>query len=136
MTGQDVSKLTFSRYITLVPFSTGGAVPARTAAQSGGLRLVGLTDFVSSGGVGGILAECLDTTPCHVRASVSVGSTVVVSTGSELLGARGLGYLIFTLNSAGRSLLAHARGNQLGAAVTLSDGGATAHGQVALVRFR
>ncbi|MBV9805627.1 MAG: arylsulfotransferase family protein [Solirubrobacterales bacterium] len=136
MTGQDVSRLTFSRYITLVPFSTGGAVPARTAAQSGGLRLVGLTDFVSSGGVGGILAECLDTTPCHVRASVSVGSTVVVSTGSELLGARGLGYLIFTLNSAGRSLLAHARGNQLGAAVTLSDGGATAHGQVALVRFR
>ncbi len=136
MTGRDVSKLTFGRYITLVPFSTSGAGPARAASQSGTLRLIGLTDFVSSGGVGGILAECVDTTPCHVRTSVSVGSTVIASTGSEVLGARGVGYLIFTLNSAGRSTLARARGNQLGAAVTISDGGATAHGQVALVRFR
>ena len=136
MTGQDVSKLTFSRYITLVPFSTGGRGPARSASQSGSLRLIGLTDFVSSGGVGGILAECLDSAPCHARTSIAVGSTVVASTGPELLGARGVGYLIFTLNSAGRSMLAHARGNQLGAAVTVSDGGATARGQVALVGFR
>ena len=47
-----------------------------------------------------------------------------------------LSYLIFTLTSAGRSMLAHAGGNQLGAAVTISDGGAAARGQVALVRFR
>jgi hypothetical protein len=33
-------------------------------------------------------------------------------------------------------MLEHARGNQLGAAVTISDGAATAHGQVVLVRFR
>ncbi|MBV9336803.1 MAG: arylsulfotransferase family protein [Solirubrobacterales bacterium] len=136
MTGQDVSKLTFSRYITLVPFSTSGAGPARTASQSSGLRLVGLTDFVSAGGVGGILAECLNTTACHARTSVSVGSTVIASTGPELLGARGVGYLIFTLTSAGRSMLAHARGNQLAAAVTISDGSAAAHGLLALVRFR
>jgi len=135
MTGQDVSKLSFSRYITLVPFSTSGAGPARTASQSGGLQILGLTDFVSSGGVGGILAECLSTSPCHTRTSISVGKTVIASTGSELLGARSVGYLIFSLNSAGRSLLDHAGGNQLGAAVTISDGGATAHGQVALVRF-
>jgi hypothetical protein len=136
MTGQDVSKLSFSRYITLVPFSTSGAGPARTASQSGGLQILGLTDFVSSGGVGGILAECLSSSPCHTRTSLSVGKTVIASTGSELLGARSVGYLIFSLNSAGRSLLDHARGNQLGASVTLSDGSATAHGQVALVRFR
>jgi hypothetical protein len=136
MTGQDVSKLSFSRFITLVPFSTSGAGPARSASQSSSLRLLGLTDFVSSGGVGGILAECLDTNPCHVRTSLSVGNTAIGSTGSELLGARGVGYLIFTLNSAGRSMLAHAGGNQLGAAVTLSDGTATVRGSVALVRFR
>jgi arylsulfotransferase ASST len=136
MTGQDVSKLSFSRYITLVPFSTSGAGPARTASQSGSLRILGLTDFVSSGGVGGVLAECLSTSPCHTRTSLSVGNTVIASTGSELLGARSVGYLIFSLNSAGRSLMAHARGNQLGASVTITDGGATAHGQVALVRFR
>ncbi len=136
MTGQDVSRLTFSRYITLVPFSTSGAGPARTASQSANLQILGLTDFVSSGGVGGILAECRSSSPCHTRTSLSVGNTVIASTGSELLGARSVGYLIFSLNSAGRSLMARARGNQLGAAVTITDGGATAHGQVALVRFR
>ena len=137
MTGYDVSKLSFSRYITLVPFSTSGAGPARTASQSGGLQILGLTDFVSAvGGVGGILAECASSSPCHTSTLLSVGKTVIASTGSELLGARSVGYLIFTLNSAGRSLLEHARGNQLGAALTLSDGSATARGQVALVRFR
>jgi hypothetical protein len=136
MTGQDVSKLSFSRYITLVPFSTSGSSPARTASQSSSLRLLGLTDFVSANGVGGILAECLASTPCHTKTTVSVGNTVIASTGSELLGARGIGYLIFTLTSAGRSMLEHARGNQLGATVTISDGGATARGSVALVRFR
>jgi hypothetical protein len=136
MTGQDVSKLSFGRYITLVPFSTSGAGPARTASQSSSLQILGLTDFVSSGGVGGILAQCLSNNPCHTRTSVSVGNTAIASTGSELLGARSVGYLIFTLNSAGRSMLAHADGNQLGAAVTISDGSATARGLLALVRFR
>jgi Arylsulfotransferase (ASST) len=136
LSGRDVSKLTLNRYITLVPFSTSGAGPARTASQSASLRILGLTDFVSSGGVGGILAECLSSSPCHTSTSLSVGKTVIASTGTELLGARSVGYLIFSLNSAGRSLMAHARGNQLGAAVTITDGGATAHGEVALVRFR
>ncbi|HTU84440.1 MAG TPA: arylsulfotransferase family protein [Solirubrobacteraceae bacterium] len=136
MTGQDISKLSFSRFITLVPFSTGGSSPARSASQSAGLRIVGLTDFISSGGVGGVLAECPGTTPCHVSTTVSVGSTTVAKTGTELLGGRETGYLIFSLTKAGRSMLAHARGNQLGAQVTISDGGATAHGSVALVGFR
>jgi hypothetical protein len=136
LSGQDRSKLALNRYITLVPFSTSGAGPARTASQSASLRILGLTDFVSPGGVGGILAECLSSNPCHTRTSLSVGNTVIASAGSELLGSRSVGYLIFSLNSAGRSLIGRARGNQLGAAVTITDGGATAHGQVALVRFR
>jgi hypothetical protein len=136
MTGQDVSKLSFSRYITLVPFSTSGSAPARTASQSPSLQILGLTDFVSSGGVGGILAQCLASTPCHTKTTLSVGNTVIASTGSELLGARSVGYLIFSLTSAGRSMLEHAHGNQLGASVKISDGPSTATGQVALVRFR
>jgi hypothetical protein len=136
MTGQDISKLSFSRFITLVPFSTRGSAPARGASQSSTLRILGLTDFVSSGGVGGILAECLGTSPCHASTKLTVGNTTIASTGSELIGARGEGYLIFSLNSSGRSLLAHAHGNQLGAAVRISDGGATATGSVALVDFR
>ena len=65
-----------------------------------------------------------------------MGGKTIGSTGTELIGARGVGYLIFSLNSTGRSMLAHAHGNQLGAAVTVTDGGATAHGSVALVDFR
>ena len=129
-------KLSLNRLITLVRFSTRGAAPARSASQSGSLRILGLTDFVSSNGVGGVLAECLAATPCHTSTTLSVGGTVIGSTGSELLGGRDVGYLIFSLNSAGRSLLAHAHGNQLGASVKLSDGGATATGSIALVGFR
>jgi len=136
LSGRASKTLTVNRLITLIPFSTSGAAPARGASQSRTLRLLGLSDFVSAGGVGGILAECLATSPCHTRTTVSVGRTVVASTGSELLGGRDVGYLIFALTSAGRSLLAHARGNQLGATVTISDGGATARGSIALVRFR
>jgi Arylsulfotransferase (ASST) len=135
MTGQDTSKLSFSRFMTLVRFSTSGSAPPRSAAQSSTLRILGLTDFVSSGGVGGILAECLATTPCHVRTTVSVGRSVVANTGLELLGPREVGYLIFSLSRGGRSMLEHARGNQLGAGVTITDGDATAHGKIALVRF-
>ena len=126
LTGQASKTLTLNRLITLVRFSTSGAAPARKASQSSTLRFVGLSDFVSSGGTGGILAECLASTPCHTRTTVSVGSTVIASTGSELLGARDVGYLIFSLTSAGKSMLEHARGNQLAAQVKISDGGATA----------
>ena len=136
LTGSASKTLTLNRLITLAPFSTSGAAPARSASQSSTLRILGLSDFVSSGGTGGILAECLASTPCHTKTTVSVGNTVVASTGSELLGARDVGYLIFSLTSAGKSMLEHARGNQLGAAVTITDGGATAHGNLALVRFR
>jgi hypothetical protein len=135
MTGVDVSKLSLSRYITLVPFSTGGSGPKRSTTKSSGLQILGLTDFVSSGGVGGILAACPTSTPCHVRTTVSVGRTVIAKTGSELIGGRAVGYLIFSLTSAGRSMLAHTRGNQLGAQVKISDGGASDSGSVALVGF-
>ncbi len=136
LSGSASKTLTLNRYITLVPFSTAGGSPAHGDSQSQTLRFVGLTDFVSSNGVGGILAECLASTPCHTKTTVSVGNTVIATTGSELLGARDIGYLIFSLTSAGRTMLAHAHGNQLGTAVTISDGGATAHGQISLVGFR
>ena len=136
LTGSASKTLTLNRLITLASFSTSGAAPARSASGSSSLRILGLSDFVSSGGTGGILAECLASTPCHTKTTVSVGNTVVASTGPELLGARDVGYLIFSLTSAGKSMLEHDRGNQLGAAVTITDGGATARGNLALVRFR
>jgi hypothetical protein len=97
---------------------------------------VGLTDFVSAGGVGGILAACAQNVPCHVKTTVSVGNTVIASTGSEFLGANEVGYLTFGLTKAGAAMLARAPGNQLGATVRITNGSTTATGQLALVRFR
>ncbi len=121
--------------LTLIPFSTSGRGPQRSAAQSPPLRIVGVTDFVSDRGVGGILAGCGSSSACAVTTVVSVGRTVVARTGGELLGADELGYVIFSLTPRGRTLLARARNNQLGARVTITAGTATAAANIALVRF-
>jgi hypothetical protein len=42
---------------------------------------------------------------------------------------------MFSLTSQGRSMLAHARGHQLGAHVTLAEAATTASGDIALVPF-
>jgi hypothetical protein len=132
----DASGLWTRRSMNLVPFSTSGSGPHRSLSSSSLLSLVGTTDFVNSNGTGGILAAChASVAPCAVRATISVGRTVIARTGREWVGAGDLGYVIFSLTSAGRSMLAHAGGNQLGAQVSLSTGNQTARGQVALVRF-
>ena len=120
----------------LFPFTTSGPGPRRSVTQSPAVQIIGNTDFASPGGVGGILAGCATATACKVTTTVSVGKTVIARTKPEYLGADELGYLLFTLTPAGRAILAHASGNQLGARVTLaSSSGATATGQIALVRF-
>ncbi len=105
--------------LSLVPFTTSGSGPHRSATQASPLRIVGGTDFVSSRGVGGILAACDSASTCPVTTEITVGRTVVARTGRELIGADELGYLIFTLTARGKTLLAHAHGNQLGARVTI-----------------
>jgi hypothetical protein len=133
---QDSSGARTSTALNLVPFATSGAGPHRSLSPSSTLQLVGTTDFVNSGGVGGVLARCqAAVSPCSAAATVSVGRTVIARTGREFLGAGDLGYVIFSLTPSGRSLLAHAPGNQLGAQVSISGGGATASGQIALVGF-
>jgi len=100
------------------------------------LRIVGLTDFVSNGWTGGILSACLSSGPCHVTSTLSVGHTVIARTGSEFLGARELGYLMFTLTSAGHTMLAHVLGNQLAVHLVMHAGNASASAALALVGFR
>jgi hypothetical protein len=99
------------------------------------VHFLGLTDFVSSTGVGGILAVCAQPAPCHATTTISVGRTVIARTGSEFLGSGAPGGLLFSLTSAGRSLLARAAGNQLGAQVAITSGRTTTTAQLALVRF-
>lgn len=122
--------------MNLIPFSTGGGGPRRSLSPASTLALAGSTDFVNSRGTGGILADChAAVSPCRVNGTISVGRTVIARFGPETLGAGDLGYLIFSLTSAGSSIVAHAPGNQLGAQVTLTSGGESATGQIALVRF-
>jgi hypothetical protein len=72
---------------------------------------------------------------CQIATTLKVGNVTIAHTGSEYLGANELGYMIFTLNSRGKSLLRKARGNQLGAQLTITDGDAAATARIVLVRF-
>jgi hypothetical protein len=132
----DASGATATARLTLVPFSVSGNGPHRALSQSPTLKIIGLTDFVSRRGVGGILAGCFDVTQCYPSATITAQGATIATTGNEFLGANELGYMIFTLTPAGRALLEHARGNQLAARVTLTSGTATATAGIVLVRFR
>jgi len=118
---QDIAGTKALVKLSLVPFTTSGSGPHRSVTQASPLRIIGGTDFVSSRGVGGILAACGSASTCPVTTEISVGRTVIASTGRELIGADELGYLIFSLTPRGKTLLAQARGNQLGARVTITQ---------------
>ena len=124
--------------LDLVQFDTTGAGPPRSVSQSSSLRIVSTTGFVSTGGVGSILARCAGYSPCHVSTTLSLGSTVIGRTGREFIGAGELGYLSFTLTDAGRAAIAQsaAHGNQLGVDVALVDGKAHPTGDIALVQVK
>ncbi|MGB0096066.1 MAG: DUF1906 domain-containing protein [Solirubrobacteraceae bacterium] len=132
----DASGATATSSLNLIPFSSNGRGPRRGLTQAPALRLLSATDFVSSAGVGGIAVDCLNATPCQLRATITVGRTVIASTGPELIAANALGYVTFRLTANGRAMLLRAQGNQLAARITVRDQNGTATGRVALVRFR
>jgi Arylsulfotransferase (ASST) len=136
VTVQDESGTSVSASLTMIPFSASGAGPHRGVTQSKTIAIFGETDFVSSSGSGGILAECLSDDPCRVQATIAVGRTTIARTGSEFVGSKELGYVSFQLSSQGKSMIARASGHQLGAHVTIIGGGATAAADVALIPFR
>ncbi len=121
--------------MNLVAFSSSGPGPQRDASQAGGLRLLGQTDFVRSDNrVGGILVACDSSTACLATTTITVGNAVIARTGQEYEGPRQAGYLIFSLSAAGQSMLAHARGHQLGAHIEIT-GSFSASGDIALIPF-
>jgi hypothetical protein len=136
VTVRDVaSGQTASVPLSLIAFYTSGRAATSHLAQSGGVKVVGLTDFVSSGGVGGILAGCTGVPVCAPTTVLSVGSTVIARTGPELIGQNGLSYLIFRLTPRGRTMLARARGNRLIAHLTLAAATSTATANISLIKF-
>src|SRR5579884_2556173 len=136
LTLADSSGLRATSRINLIAFRTSGRSPSRSTGSSADLRTVGTTDFVSSRGVGGILASCNSTRTCNVKLSLSAGGTTIATTGNETIGAGELGYVMFKLTGTGQSMLARARGSQLGVQARLSDSRGTATANLVLVPFR
>jgi hypothetical protein len=130
---RDVGGSSSTVAMTLRAFATTGPGPAKSFAQAPRVRFLGTTDFVPARGLGGILAECASTAPCHIAATVSVGHTTVATTGTETVGGEEAGYVFFALSGRGRRLLARAAGNQLQADVRLAVGTSLARGTIALV---
>ena len=134
-TVRDGSGASASVKLNVIAVSTSGRAPAHHAAQGSTLRIVNPVDYVSLHGVGGILTVCRNTPVCHIATTLKVGNAVIARTGAENLGANQMGYLIFSLTPRGRTLLTHARGNQLGARLTLTNAGASTTTRIVLIRF-
>ena len=131
------SGVSATRTLTLIPYSIAGTGPGHSASQSPSIQLLQRPGFVATNnGQGQILGACYASTPCQVTATVSSQGTQIAQTTAEHLGVNELGVLYFKVSAAGRSMLAHASGNQLPVQITLSDGTDTVTGNLALVGYR
>jgi hypothetical protein len=131
----DSSGAAANKAINLVGFGTSGPTPKRWTLPPTGVRIVGMTSFISSRRIGGVLAECLSPTPCRIATQISLSGATLASTGSELIGSHELAYLTYALNARGSALLRAARGNQLGVRATLTGTGSSAVAGIVLTRF-
>jgi hypothetical protein len=132
---RDVSGAMATTSMNLIPFVTTGRGPRRSAGPAGTLRLIGSQDFVWLHTFGGILAGCVGTAPCRIKLRLTAGRKTIAIARPGVIGANEAGYLMFRLNPLGKALLARARGNQLGARLTLTDGTASAQAQIVLSNF-
>ena len=135
-TVRDAGGPSVSAPLTLVPFSSSGSGPHRDVTNAKAFTIAGTSAFVSQSGFAGVPATCFTDTSCQVQATITVGRTTIAHTGSEFVGAHEFGYVSIQLTSAGKSMLAHASGNQLGVHITLTGGGQTSSGDIALIPFR
>jgi hypothetical protein len=113
-----------TRTLMLTSFTTADPNPPRTVSPSPQVRFIGTTEFVSHGWVGGILVGCSAGAPCQTTAKIVSAGKVIGENHGAIVGAGEVGYLFFTMTPAGHQLLAHAKGNQLGATVTVTTTGA------------
>jgi hypothetical protein len=131
-----VSKTGAMRRITLIPYSISGPSQTGTFVQASSLQLVEGAGFVSSRtGTGLLLAACYGASPCRVTVTAEAGGRQIAHSAPEYLGLDELGLLRFKLSSAGRTMLQHARGNQLPARITLRDSSGAAVGRIPLVSY-
>lgn len=135
-TVRDSSGATATAHLDLVPFSVRGNGPSGSLSQSPTIQIVGTTQLVSRQGVAAVLAACYaGRHPCDLRGRITSSGKRIGRLRSGHLGIDELGFIYINLTGAGRSMLAHASGNQLAAKVKLTSGNHTASGHVALSRY-
>jgi hypothetical protein len=117
---RDSSGMAATSNIQLIPFVSSGPSSIHGAAQSGPLRIIGSTDFVANGHVGGLLAGCFAAAPCHASITMTAAGKTIARTRSQMLGVNELGYLFFTLTNAGHNLLLRNHTNRLGVRVRVT----------------
>ncbi len=135
VTIRDVTGQAAAASLALIPYSTRGRAPAHSLSPDPLIGPVGKTDFVYARGAGGILTSCGAVYACKISATLTVGRTTIAATRPELVGGRELGYVFFSLTSAGRQLLNLTAGNQLGANLTLRFGSDVSRSRITLVQF-
>jgi hypothetical protein len=134
-TGTTTKAPQISETLNLLPYTTSGASPVKKLTDAPSLRILSATAFAYHDSGGGLLVDCLATTPCQTSVKLWHGHTTLAQTNSKYLGPGELGYLSFKLTSAGHSLLASSRGNQVSAHVYISDATGNASGVIALVGY-
>ena len=124
-----------STHMTLIRYSITGSGPPRSLSESPTIRTLSTNVFVSTSGRAGILAACYGSSPCHPQATLTANGTIIGTSQAEHLGTEELGDVYVQLNPAGKLMLEHAAGNQLGAELKLTSGADTATGQVDLIGY-
>ncbi len=121
--------------MNLIGYTTRGSGPQTSVTQSRGLQILSHSVFVSPSGVGSVFVACSSPSGCRPSVTLSSGRTVLARSGSEFVGGQDCGLVYFTLSRSARSMLSHARGNQLGATLSLSDGSNHPGAQVDVIPF-
>ena len=135
VTARDASGVSATTHMLLIPYSVSGSTPTRRLSGSPTVTIVSADVFVTSSGRAAVLAACYASSPCYPRATLSVNGTVIGTSQPEHLGTHELGDVYVQLSPAGKLMLEHASGNQLGAQLKLTNGSDTATGQVDLIGY-
>ncbi len=125
-----------TRPLELIPYLTSGPAPKRRLWPSMAVQVIGQTSYVGNGWTGGVLVACRQQTPCVARANVTLGGVRLAFPRTATIGAGEIGYVTYRLTNHAHELLAEARGNQLGARVTITDGPKHTMALVSLVGYR
>jgi Domain of unknown function (DUF1906) len=134
ITVRDASGASTSADMALIPFTTSGRSPARSAKPSLLVTAAATTELVH-GWSGGVLTRCSAVYPCQISSTLTAGRVTIATVRQQSIGGLQDGYIYFWLTGRGHQLLGQAPGNQLGATLTLRCDGGVATARIVLARY-